>query len=303
MVSKTKYPLQGKLYTGRVDGEEREVKQGENVLLQFANRYSNSGRTMIADNLFTTLDGVKRLAAIGISFVGTIRANKRCVPDEMRKNPSRPILSTLFGFHENLVSICSYVPKKNKSVNLLSTIHYTKHVDGEAKMPAAKTFYNSTKAGVDCMDQMVTHFSCKRSTKRWTFAFFCNMLDVMALAAFIICKDIDKLDKTNARRTFLDTLTKSLVLSEIENRMNNVHIVKQFNTRTACESFFGKPLNIQTRIYSMQSGPNTLEKKRDCKLCYNGPEKTRRKTRFFCVTQRSSMPTTLKGGLQLLFLS
>lgn len=125
----------------------------------------------------------------------------------------------------------------------------------------------------------------------------------MALSAFIICKDIDKLDKTNARRTFLDTLTKSLVLSEIENRMNNVHIVKQFNTRTACESFFGKPLNIQTRIYSMQSGPNTLEKKRDCKLCYNGPEKTRRKTRFFCVTQRSSMPTTLKGGLQLLFLS
>lgn len=112
--SKTKYPLQGKLYTGRVDGEEREVKQGENVLLQFANRYSNSGRTMIADNFFTTLDGVKRLAAIGISFVGTIRANKRCVPDEMRKKPSRPILSTLFGFHENLVSICSYVPKKTK---------------------------------------------------------------------------------------------------------------------------------------------------------------------------------------------
>lgn len=201
---------------------------------------------MIADNFFTTLNGVKRLASIGISFVGTIRANKRCVPDEMRKKPPRPVLSTLFGFHENLVSICSYVPKKNKAVNLLSTIHYIKHVDGEAMKPAAITFYNSTKAGVDCMDQMVTHFTCKRSTKRWTFAFLCNMLDVMALASYCICKGLDNLNKNDARRTFMETLTKSLVLPEIENRMNNPHVVKQFKSRSAFEAFFGKPVNVST---------------------------------------------------------
>lgn len=242
--SKTKYPLQGRLYTGKDEGAEREVNQGENVLLQFANRFSNSGRTMIADNFFTTLNGTKRLTTIGLSFVGTIRANKRCIPDEMRKNSSRPVLSSHFGFHENLVAICSYVPKKNKAVNLLSTMHYTKHVDGEAMKPAAITFYNSTKAGVDCMDQMVTHFSCKRPTRRWTFAFFCNMLDVMALAAFCICKEIDGLNKCDARRTFLETLTKSLVAANIENRMNKVHTVKHFSSRSAFESYFGRPIKV-----------------------------------------------------------
>lgn len=129
-------------------------------------------------------------------------------------------------------------------MNLLSTVHYTKHVDGEAQKPAAITYYNSTKAGVDCMDQMVTHYSCKRPTKRWTFAFFCNMLDVIGLAAFCICNELEPMKTNSARRKFLDTLTKSLCLPEIENRMNNRQIAKQFRSRSAFESFFGKPLNV-----------------------------------------------------------
>ncbi|XP_031626214.1 piggyBac transposable element-derived protein 4-like [Contarinia nasturtii] len=67
--SKTHYPLQGKLYTGREEGAPREINQGENVLLQLANKYSNSGRTIVADNFFTTLDACKRLATIGLGFL------------------------------------------------------------------------------------------------------------------------------------------------------------------------------------------------------------------------------------------
>lgn len=225
----------------------REVNQGENVLLQFANRFRGTGRTIVADNFFTTLEGAKLLANIGISFVGTIRANKRCIPDEMRKSSSRPVFSSLFGFHDK-VSICSYVPKKNKVVNLLSTVHYTTNCEGEAKKPEAILFYNANKAGVDCMDQMVTHYTCKRPTQRWTLAFFCNMLDVMALAAFCICKEVDKLDKPSARRTFLNTLSKSLVLANVENRMSNIHVTKNFSTRSAFEAFFGHPIAVSIQL-------------------------------------------------------
>lgn len=70
------------------------------------------------------------------------------------------------------------------------------------------------------MDQMVTHFTTKRPTKRWTYAFFCNMFDVMPLAAFGICKEVDWLKNKDARRTFLTTLANSLVLPTVENRMN-----------------------------------------------------------------------------------
>lgn len=170
-------------------------------------------------------------------------------------------------------------------------------------------FYNSTKAGVDCMDQMVTHSTSERSTKRWTFAFFCNMLDIMGLAAFCICKEIDQLNKPDARRTFLEDLSKSLVTQNIENRMNSLHVMKHFSTRCAFESFFNKPINVSiwTLVlfslcfcfyfeyssfrWSIDSKersrnwerPNTLQKKRICQLCLNREEKRQRKTRYFCA--------------------
>ena len=110
--------------------------------------------------------------------------------------------------------------------------------------PEANFFYNENKAGVDCMDQMVTHFIIKRSTRQLSFAVFCNMLDTLALAAFCICKEVDGLNKNSARRNFPTTLVDTLVLPNIENQMNNIYIIKQFNTRLAMESYFGRPLNV-----------------------------------------------------------
>lgn len=279
--AKTKFPLKGKLYTGK-EGDNREINQGENVLMYFANCYANSGRTIISDNFFTSLNGAKRLAAMGLAFVGTIRANKRCLPKEVMKSTRRPILSSVFGFHENLVALCSYVPKKNKAVNLISTVHYTKHVEGVAMKPEAILFYNSTKAGVDTMDQMLTHYTTKRSTRRWTYAFFCNMIDVMALASYIICKLNDENTRKERRRIFLYKLAKQLVLANVENRINNPHIVAQPTTRIAFEAFFGRPLNIANLNVASRSGPDTLAAKKDCRICLQQGDKIRRKTRFFC---------------------
>ena len=63
------------------------------------------------------------------AYVGTVRYNKTFVPRELKKNPKLPINSTLFGFKEGDIAFCSYVPKKNKVVNVLSTMHYTCTVD------------------------------------------------------------------------------------------------------------------------------------------------------------------------------
>lgn len=229
-------------------------------------------------------NAAKRLAEISLGFVGTIRSNKTCIPPEMKKADARPVLQTLFGFHENLVSICSYVPKKNKAVNVLSTLHYSKLCEGVLQKPAAILFYNENKAGVDCMDQMVTHYTTKRPTRRWTYAFFCNMLDVMALAAYCICKEVDGNRRLDARSTFLNTLSETLVLANIENRMNNPHVISQGTTRLAIENFFGKTLNIPaSAVVATRSGADTLTGKRDCRICLQGDDKLRRKTRFFCT--------------------
>ena len=156
--SKTKYPLQGKLYAGRKKGVQREINKGENVMLQLLKPYAKNGPAIIADNILISLEGGKRLANLGLGFVGTIRFFKKCIRLEMRKSPSRP-LAQQFDFFSPVYVAQINVNKPEK-------------------------FYNKNKAGVDCTDQMVPHFKINRTTKRWTFAFFCNMLDIMALAAF-----------------------------------------------------------------------------------------------------------------------
>ena len=45
-------------------------------------------------------------------------------------------------------------------------------------------------------------------------------------------------------RNFLTTLADTLVLSNIGNLMNNIHIIQQFNTRLAMELYIERPLNV-----------------------------------------------------------
>lgn len=88
---------------------------------------------------------------------------------------------------------------------------------------------------------------------------------------------------------FLYTLSKTLTTPNIENRMNNVHIVKQFSTRMAIESFFGQPINVNIQIELIVFVWVIL-------LCFLLVlfclhclhfvffiDKRNRKTRFFCV--------------------
>ena len=56
----------------------------------------------------------------------------------------------------------------------------------EQKKPHMIMYYNKYKTGVDTMDQMVSRYTCHRRTQRWPLAMFFNILDVGALAAYLI---------------------------------------------------------------------------------------------------------------------
>lgn len=118
--------------------------------------------------------------------------------------------STIFGFHEK-VTMCSYVPKKNKAVILLSTMHSDASVGDDAKQkPEIINFYNKYKAGVDTMDQMVRRYTSQRQSSRWPMALFFNMLDISSLASYIIYYENNKMivKKTTERRQFMRKLSE-----------------------------------------------------------------------------------------------
>lgn len=246
--SSSYYPLKGLIYSGRQEGDLREVNQGQRVVLELVRKYERSGRTIYADNFFTTLELSLNLMAKELAFVGTVRSNKPFVPPEFLKHKSREVFSTVFGFFMGDVSLCSYVPKKNKSVLLLSTVHYTNKIDdANAKnKPMAILDYNANKCGVDTMDQMLGTYTCKRSTKRWPLALFYNMVDIAALAAFVIHDELVPTPQSDKRRSFLKILSRQLVMPNIEERANNPRITCYPNIRMAMQTFRVMVSNTQT---------------------------------------------------------
>ena len=219
--SQTCYPLNGEVYLGRQPGQQREVGQGARVVKQLVAPWRRSGRNVTADNFFTSIPLAEDLLKDGLTYVGTIRSNKPHIPDAMKANSTRQVNSSLFGFNDQ-ATLVSYVPKEKQAVLALSTMHHDDQVDGDAQKPEIILYYNSTKSGVDNLDHLATMYTCRRKVNRWPVALFANVVDVGAVAAFIIWMGNFPQWKISEgkrrRRPFLSELANQLVMPHIRRR-------------------------------------------------------------------------------------
>lgn len=90
------------------------------------------------------------------------------------------------------------------------------------RKPEVITFYNKTKGGVDTMAQMVGTYTCKRQTQRWPMAPWYNILDIATMNAytFFTAQHPEfKSGITNARRLFLNELSKEVVTPHMRSRL------------------------------------------------------------------------------------
>jgi hypothetical protein len=143
------------------------------------------------------------LLSEGLTLVGTAHKNKASIPPEFLPQKNRPEQSSDFGFTKN-ATLVSYVPKKNKVVQLLSTMHHDSHVAvANANKPEIITYYNETKSG-------------KRRTNRSPFAYFMSSLDVCGVWTATYA-DWHKGDHS-LRRRFLRELSELFVQTIIERR-------------------------------------------------------------------------------------
>ncbi|XP_056880632.1 piggyBac transposable element-derived protein 4-like isoform X2 [Takifugu flavidus] len=232
------YTIDGTVYTGRQPGEEIKKKLGETVVQQLCSGIRGTGRNITMDNFFTSVPLAEKLLEKDLTIVGTLRQNKADIPPVMKPSKLREIYSSEFGFRGNMTMV-SYVPRKGKSVVLLSTMHDDKAVDesNHKKKPDVILFYNQTKGGVDIMDQMVSTYTCKRRTRRWPMVLWSNMLDVAtlnALASFTSQHPGYMSGISNARRLFIkelfinicSTLIRGMCLQNVHVCVTNKHISK-----------------------------------------------------------------------------
>ena len=156
-----------------------------------------SGYNITGDTYFSSMLLISKLKEKSISYVGTMRNDRRDICPQMTRKKS---LNESAYFYSAGVTALSMQCKPNKSVVLFSSMHAGPGTDRDGK-PEILDFYNHNKCGVDIVDQMTRIYSTKSASRRWPVAVWCNMLDIAAINSWVIFK---KCTNSNvSRRDFL----------------------------------------------------------------------------------------------------
>lgn len=187
------------------------------VVKRLVSPLENSCRNITTDNYYTSIPLADYLLQKKLTLVGTLKKNKKEVPLEFLPNKTRMVRTAVFGFQSDKVLV-SYVPRKNKAVILLSTMHDEAHIDASSNKPEIIMDYNATKGGVDTVDKLCATYSVKRITRRWPCAIFFSLLNIAGINAQVLYMLTNPDDKAPCRRIFLKNLSLSLMKDHLQSR-------------------------------------------------------------------------------------
>lgn len=96
-----------------------------------------------------------------------------------------------------------------KKVLLLSSNHNSPKIEqNQKKLLETISFYNSTKFGIDIIDQMAKKYTVKSGSRWWPLQVFFNILDIGGINAWIMYKVLTGTNIT--RKDFLFQLAEEL---------------------------------------------------------------------------------------------
>lgn len=283
--SETLYPLSILPYLGRQTSAAAGGQGlGHYLVTEMTQRFYGTGRNVTCDRYFTSLKLARTLLQNKTTIVGTLTMNKRFIPKEFTEKKNRPAESSLFGFHQDKMTLVSYVPKPRKSVILLSSQHNSADVVREAKnKPEIILFYNNTKGGVDTVDWMVKKYTCRRISRRWPVVLFLNLVDLALLSAYIIWNltHPEQLQtvKRGRRKLFLRSVGEALIKPHI--RLREAHGTPQVK-RTIQEAGFSQAVD---EIPSARQPASPVKRRR----CYKCPQSKDGKFKTICVDCKKNL--------------
>ncbi|GBP19814.1 PiggyBac transposable element-derived protein 4 [Eumeta japonica] len=266
----TFYVLNIELYAGKQpEGPYQFSNAASDVVKRLITPISGTGRNLTIDNWYTSVPLTNDLAKnYKISVVGTIRKNKKEIPPCFI-DKTKPEYSSQFGFSDT-ATLVSYVPKKKRSVVLISSLHCAVEIDestNEKRKPSIVTFYNKTKGGVDEVDKKVKMYSVSRKNNRWPLTLFFRLLDIAGINSMVILRANNM--TLRKRRMYLRALGTELTKEYVQKRSTMVGLPRKLKR------------NIREHL-NMEVGAADTEAvssgtcRRTCKIC---PAKKRRQSK------------------------
>ncbi|KRZ83916.1 PiggyBac transposable element-derived protein 4 [Trichinella sp. T8] len=269
--SETYYVSKMEVYVGKQnEGPHQMDTSPAAVVKRLCSAIVGTGRNITMDNWFMSYSLVEDLLKEKLTAVGTMRKNKRQIPAAFIESKHRELNSSLFGYQKNM-TLVSYVPKKNKNVILLSSMHHDGSIVsiGQRKKPEIVVFYNKTKSGVDHADQLAQCYNTARKSQRWPLAKFFHLLNVSVINACVIHQHNS--GESSKRKNFIKNIAFELLQPYLRSRLDCKNLTKK--------------LRLQIDTHLPDPGPSTTQdtgieiKKKRCKFC---PRKEDIKTKTVC---------------------
>lgn len=266
------YTLKMEVYVGKQpDGPYSVDNSSKALVLRLSDIIRNSGRNITCDNFFTSIPLIDILQReYRLTVIGTIRKNKKELPKQFTESRGREEKSSLFG-HRSNCTLVSYIPKKNKNVLLVSSMHDDAKINEETGKPDIIMDYNATKGGVDTVDKMCETYNAARGTNRWPMVVFYSLMNVTGINSYIIYVQNNN-NKKIKRRSFLEALSYDLINAHLRRRAVNSCLPRLIRQRLA-------------EICKLD-GPESTVTTNNNKIgrCYYCDAKKTRKTRYNCVS-------------------
>ena len=119
----SKYLYNGFSYLGKDWTRSGDASLPTDVVMKLTIPLFSQGFNVTCDNYFTFLDFLLRLAKRQCSLVATIRANRKKIPDLLKKKRMLHNTMAVHSTGDTTATIISYQCKHSNSLNILSTLH------------------------------------------------------------------------------------------------------------------------------------------------------------------------------------
>lgn len=171
------YILNFDVYQGKNEALENEFQGfnlGERVVLGLSKKYWGKFRKIYFDNFFTTLPLLERLKVENTLACGTVRLNRKGVPQNLR--PTKTMVRGDFDHRISSMDISFFQWKDSKPVCFASNFHGTdvtvvtrKQKDGTSinvSCPVVVADYNKHMGGLDHADRLRSVYGLDRRSKK-----------------------------------------------------------------------------------------------------------------------------------------
>lgn len=281
--SKTSYMYNAYIYTGAgsdgrglTESQQNFLMKPTQCVVRLCKPIEHTNRNVTADNYFSSIETVDELNKRELTYVGTMKKDKLIIPKEFLPDKQRIAGSSDHAFNGN-TTLVSFVPKKNRAVVLISTMHHTADINERNRKPEIVCFYNETKCGVDLLDMKCAIYNSNRKTRRWPLAVFYRMLGVCSVNAYILFLSFRN-NPMLKRFEFVKQLSLSLITPQLQNRLTIPTLPRDL--KETIKKILPQD-NAEGPNAEVDAIPNDkLPKRKTCGSC---PYEKKRKTAYQCI--------------------